>query len=103
LVIGFWQSFAMRYSVLWLAFGIAAHAFASSDQNSIAVEALLRLNPQQVEQSPKLKETVSKLLARTRGTQDSFAWFSISIFRAKVPGSWKSRCKIPRRILEQKR
>ena len=45
-------------------------AFASSDQTSVAVEALLRLNPEQVEQNAKLKETLSRLLTRTPGTAE---------------------------------
>ncbi len=60
----------MRYFAVCLWLCIAARVFGSTDQNSIAVEALLRLQPEQVENSAKLKETLSKLLVRTRGTQD---------------------------------
>jgi putative heme-binding domain-containing protein len=49
--------------------GVWCSAFAQSDP-SVAVEAITRLENIDLEQNPKIKETVFKLLERTRGTPD---------------------------------
>jgi putative heme-binding domain-containing protein len=50
---------------------VALAAFAQSDdRTSLAVEAVTRLQNVDLEKNAKLKETVSKLLERTRGTPD---------------------------------
>ncbi len=68
-----------RFGVLvmvmgWLAAGVAAPAVpaesVAADRTALAVEALSRLQGVDLNQNEKLKETVFKLLEKTRGTEN---------------------------------
>ena len=58
----------MRFVLTMLLAACAVHA--QDERTRIAVEAVLKLQGVDLEQNAKLKETVSKLLARTAGTAE---------------------------------
>lgn len=60
----------MKLRLLCFLCSFGAAVLLADERSRIAVEALLRLDPATVESNAKLKETVSKLLARTAGTGD---------------------------------
>jgi hypothetical protein len=65
------SSFVIRHWLFAAICAVALSAFAQSeDRTSLAVEALTRLQNVDLEQNAKLKDTVFKLLERTRGTPD---------------------------------
>jgi putative heme-binding domain-containing protein len=68
--LGFGHSFVIRHSsfVILLCALIVSAVAQSDDGTSLAVEALTRLQNVDLEKNARLKETVSKLLERTRGT-----------------------------------
>jgi putative heme-binding domain-containing protein len=64
-------SFVIRHSWFVAMCAVALSAFAQSDdRTSLAVEAVTRLQNVDLDQNTKLKDTVFKLLERTRGTPD---------------------------------
>ena len=71
----------MRCGVMLILYALWAQA-ALSDQERIAVEALLRLENVNLDQNARLRESVNKLLARTRGTPE----FVKLALHFKVPG-----------------
>ena len=69
---GFWHSFVIRHSsfVILLTVFVFSAPGQSDNRTSLAVEAVTRLQNVDLEKNAKLKETVFKLLERTRGTPD---------------------------------
>ena len=69
---GICHSFVIRHSsfVILLCLLVLSSVARSDDRTSLAVEAVTRLQNVDLEKNAKLKETVSKLLERTRGTPD---------------------------------
>lgn len=57
-----------------------------SEQSRVAIEALLRLEGVDLEQNAKLKETVNKLLDRTRGTPEFVKLVEHFKIRGQEPG-----------------
>src|SRR5688572_26024530 len=65
------SSFVIRHSWFVVMCAVVLSAFAQSDdRTALAVEAVTRLQSVDLNQNAKLKETVFKLLDRTRGTPD---------------------------------
>ena len=62
------RKFVLRHSCVILLAFVSISAFGQASDPSLAVEAITRLQNIDLEQNAKIKETVYKLLDRTRGT-----------------------------------